>query len=115
MISTYRVNMEVATTEDLYLSVALTNASGGTLDLTAAALTLSVETGFGVSVLTASTANGRIVIVNAIAGLISVNVPASVIGAIAPGVYAHDLLLVQAGERHRLWSGTLNIQRGVPS
>ena len=114
MSAFYRISFELANSEDLRQSFAMTDASGAPLDLTGAALTMGLETAAGAGALVASTANGRIALVNAAAGQFELRIPASVMRTLTPGSYQHDLLLTfPTGAVRRVWAGPLMLVRGV--
>ena len=114
MAAYYRVNFEGATNEDLRQGFKLTDTEGAPVSLSGATLRMEVDNLANDDVLEASLANGRIVVTNAAQGEFSVAVPASVMAAVAPGVYRHDLLLTRPdGSIQRIWEGTLTLNRGV--
>ena len=113
MTALYRVDLTASTNADLRQSFALADTAGVAIDLTGATLAFAAEYEPGAPVLAASTANGRIIITDAPQGRFDLAVPTAVLAPIAPGLYAHDLLLTRAGRVDRLWSGTLRIEHGV--
>lgn len=114
MSAIYRVNFEIANTEDLRQAFSLTDSAAAPIDLTGAQLKMAIEPLAGAGLVEASTSNGRIGLANAPAGQFELQVPASVMRTLAPGSYRHDLLLTLAsGHVHRVWSGALTLARGV--
>ena len=109
----YRVNFEIANNEDLSQAFAIADSSGAPIDLRGAILAMDVKDPAGSNVIQTSTANGRVILSDAINGMFSIMVPASVIRALKPGTYVHDLLLERAGSITRVWSGTLSLAEGV--
>lgn len=112
MATSFRLHLTVATNEDFRHAFSLADDTGTAVDLTGAALAMDVakdET----TVLSLSTANGRIAIVDAPAGTFELAVPRATLATLSPQVYRHDLLLTQAGETHRIWDGALTLERGV--
>ena len=114
MSATYRVNFQIANTEDLRQSFALTDSDAVPIDLTGAQLRMGLEIVPGQSALEASTANGRIVVAAATVGQFVLAIPAASLHPLGPGVYQHDLIVTLAsGHIHRVWTGALTLQRGV--
>ena len=114
MTALYRVNLQTANNEDLRQVFVLTDTSAQAIDLTGATLAMDIESFDGNDVLEATTANGRIVVVDAPAGRFELAVPAAAMRALPAGSYQHDLLLTLAGGRvHRVWAGSLTLARGV--
>ena len=113
MSALYRVNFQMANNEDLRQAFAVTNSTQAPVDLTGADLRMDVETAHKTDALVLSIANGRIVVTAPASGQFQLVVPASTMSTLADGVYQHDLLLQQSGTLRRLWTGTLNLSRGV--
>ena len=109
----YRVNFEIANNEDLSQAFAIADSLGAPIDLRGAILAMDVKYPTGSNVIQNSTANGRVILSDAINGIFSIMVPAGVIRALKPGIYVHDLLLERAGSITRVWSGTLSLAQGV--
>jgi hypothetical protein len=113
MSAYYRVDFQSANNEDLRQIFELADTAGEPVDLTGATLRMGVEAIAGLAQLEASTANGRIEIVDAEAGRFEIAIPAATIGDLPPGSYRHDLLLDRSGSFVRVWSGTLTLSQGV--
>ncbi len=114
MAAFYRVNFQSATNADLRQAFKLTDSNGGAVSLTGATMRMELDSLAGGDVIEASSANGRIVVTNAVLGEFSLAVPAAAMSALAPGVYQHDLLLTRTdGSVQRVWEGTLTLNRGV--
>ena len=114
MAAFYRVSFEVANNEDLRQSFALSGTDATPIDLTGASLKMDVASASGTTALEASTANGRIAILNATAGQIELRVPAGILRGLEPGAYQHDLVLaLPSGAVRRVWAGSLMLIRGV--
>lgn len=113
MSAHYRVDFQSASNEDLRQLFEITDTSGEPIDLTGATLRMGLEAIAGPAQLEASTANGRIEIVEAAAGRFELAIPAATIEGLPPGSYRHDLLLDRSGSTLRVWSGTLTLSQGV--
>lgn len=121
MSTLYRVNFEIADNEDLREAFVLTSSAGAPADLTGADLRMDIEALTPPSagapdpplVLSLSLANGRIALLDATLGQFEIIVDRSTLGALAPGIYRHDLLLAHSGRTQRIWDGTLVLSRGV--
>ena len=109
----YRVNFRIANNEDLRQVFRVTDSAGVAVNLTGATMSMSIETPPTVDVVSATTANGRIVLTDPTGGYFTLAVPVSVISALAAGIYNHDLVAVIAGATMRLWTGTLHLSRGI--
>ena len=113
MSALYVVNFQTAINEDWREPFSLTGADGAT-DLTGVSMAMDVKASSGAVVLSLSTANGRLVIEDALAGQFSVRVPVAVMATVAPGASKHDLVLTFAGgEVRRLWYGEITVLAGV--
>ena len=114
MAATYRVDFAIANNQDLHQSFALSDTTPAAINLTGAALKMTLELISDRGTSEFSTANGRIVVSNAPAGQFEINVPAALMRTLAPGGYRHDLVVTLAsGAVHRVWSGALTLERGV--
>jgi hypothetical protein len=113
MTAPYRVNIDIATNEDLRQPFALTDGVDQPIDITGATIEMEIEQIDGPDRLELTTANTRIVVLDAAAGEFEIAVPAAVIVVLTPGVYRHDLVLKQAGRAQRIFEGTLTLSRGV--
>lgn len=113
MTAPYRVNIDIATNEDLRQPFALTDSLDQPVDLSAATLEMDIDQVDGMDGLELTTANLRIVVLNATAGEFEIAVPAAEIAALTPGVYRHDLVMMRDGRTHRIFEGTLTLARGV--
>lgn len=71
-----------------------------------------VPPGTGAAVLTISTANGRVNIIDATNGFLDIQIPGNLID---PGEYVFDLLATVAGTPYIFALGTLTVLQGVTS
>ncbi len=114
MSAAYRVNFDLANNEDMRQAFSLGDTAGAPLDLAGASLRMHIETLAGETVVEATTANGRIILIDAPAGRFDLAIPAATMRTLTAGAYRHDLLLVAAnGNVRRIWSGSLTLDRGV--
>lgn len=113
MTALYRVDFTASTNADLRQAFALADTAGAAIDLTGATLALAFEREPNTPVLQASIANGRILVTNAAQGCFELAIPAGLLGALAPGLYDHDLLVSRAGRIDRIWVGTLRLTDGI--
>ncbi len=113
MTAPYRVNLDMATNEDLRQTFKLTDSLDAPVDLGGATLAMVLEPLDGGGGLELSTANARIVVLDAAAGEFELRVPAADMALVVPGVYRHDLLLRRDGRTHRIFEGTLTLVDGV--
>lgn len=110
----YRLNFEIATSEDLAHAFQLLDSEGQPVDLAGAALRLSIErSADAVDVLQLTTENGGVEVVDAAAGIFEIFAAADVVGALRPTTYRHELVLTQADRTLRIWDGTLNLHQGI--
>lgn len=89
--------------------------SGGVLvDLTGATAKLQVRTAPGGAVLLTAATGGQGITLGGTAGTIAVVIAQATLAALAPGVYAWDLVVTDSlGERRRLVAGTWTHEQGV--
>lgn len=113
MTAHYRVNFTCADNEDLRQPFVLTDSAGTLIDLTGATMRMRLERVPGGDAVDATTTNGQIILTDAPHGAFEVAIPASVMAAREPGVYQHDLVLTLAGRTTRIWSGSVDLNRGV--
>ena len=113
MATFYRVNIFMANNEDLHQAFAFADSTGVPVDLTAASLSMDIETAAENDAVEISTSNGRIVLLSPQQGQFEIQVPATVMRTIPPGVYRHDLLLTRDSRTQRIWEGAITVSRGV--
>lgn len=111
------VDYLVYTNEDWRDTLQLTTGEDETpIDLTGCSLRAHVRKTKNTlkKLIDASTLNGRLVIVDAPAGVVAWDVPVAEIELIEPGVYPYDMVLTDAdGNVDAFAAGTLTIERGV--
>lgn len=112
MATTFQVNFTVGTNEDLRHSFQLKDTAGTGIDITGATMALEAVNDNGDSIFVASTADSRITLTTPATGYFKLNVPQSVIGAVAVGTYKFDLVMTLSGEKTRLMFGTVNVVEG---
>lgn len=113
MSAYFRVIFSVANNEDLRQGFALSDQNGNPVDLTGATLRMGIDGLDESSLIEASTANGQVVVTDAVQGQFEIAIPASVMATLKVGVYRHDLILNASGQQRRIWSGTLDLAQGV--
>jgi hypothetical protein len=113
MSAYFRVDFQSANKEDLRQVFQLTDQNGAPLDIAGATLRMGIETASGRDVLKVTTSNGRIVVIDGVAGRFDLTVPAAVMRLLPEGAYRHDLVIESAGTVRRVWTGTLTLSQGV--
>lgn len=111
-----QVDFEVRNNVDWVDSFQLASDPAGTIpiDLTANTVRMVVSpSGHAGNSIELSTANGRIVILDATTGKLQITVPYSVLRLLTPGAYVHDMIRIFAGRKIPVWVGTLSIIKGV--
>ena len=109
----YRVTFDVPTNEDWVDTFELHDANGA-WDISGATFAMKVRSTPEVDpVLELTTSNGRIAIVAAASGAFKIDVPASVVGSIAPGPYVHDLVMDLDGRKYRVMHGDVHVIKGI--
>ena len=116
MAALYSVDFQVATNEDLVQDFVAESDNVGTgFDLTGATIKMDVDLD-GAEQFEASTANGRIAITGASGGEFTLQLDATLIATLSPGVYRHDCIITTpAGKDVRLWAGWFRVIEGVTS
>ena len=113
----YTLNIALRTNEDWTDSLSFVTGEPATpLDLSGYAFEQHIRTSVASewTVLTCSTGNGRLTISDPpSAGLLSFNVPASVMSSIRPGVYVHDITATVDGHTRVIASGRVTVIEGV--
>lgn len=110
----YALNFQVARNEDWSDVFALTDDAGAPVNLTGVSFTMDLKTALGTLVLSLNTANGKLPVYDAAAGLMGPLVLKTEMGSALPaGVYNHDCLMLEAGRTRRLWYGQLTVLDGV--
>ncbi len=113
MAAFYQVNIQMANNEELRQNFALADDLDAPVDLTGAVLRMDIENLDGNSLISLSTGNGSISILNAALGQFEIFVPASQMATYNAGVYRHDLLLSLTSHVQRVWEGTLTLSQGI--
>lgn len=113
----YTLDMEVRTNADWADALAFVAGDpAAPVNLTGYAFEQHIRTAPDASytVLTCSTANGRLVIgTPASAGNLAWNVPVAVMRSLRPGVYVHDIALTVGGKTRVFAKGEITVVEGV--
>lgn len=88
--------------------------NGVPADLTGYTARMQVRTDYSSTaiVVELTTENGRIIL-GGTAGTISLMIPATITAALTPGVYVHDLKLINGSMIYRLLQGTFSVSQEV--
>jgi len=114
MSTTYTVNFEAASNEDVCQAFALKHRTGEPVDLTDATLKMDIaKHADAPDLLELTTQNGRIRIVTPDDGQFEIALNATDLAALTPDYYRHDLLLTTPDGTQRVWEGGFTLTQGV--
>lgn len=107
------LDFEIARNED-WADVIGFGSEDEPLDLTGATFSMDVRKDDGTLALSLTTANGRLVVADALKGLMGPLVAvADVQSSLPVGIYTHDCLMVKDGRTRRVWTGSLRVVNGI--
>ena len=111
----YSLKINVFNNRDYEQGFTLTDGANVPRNLTGSKLifTISVN-GKNLTFDSSNVANKCIAVTNAATGQVKLMLPYSVLRTIPEGTYPHDMIIIAAnGWRTGVWSGTINVKRGV--